>query len=305
MRLISVSDAVAMIPEVSDVSFVDSGSQKCVFRAKYDSQWIALKFVLIRNYQAVTSENEEVDSAIRRKEEPSDLKRVKREMATMSLIRSPFMSRLGQLAPRMLESPAGQWFFCYSESWIDGQTLRDILQQHAPISITDTVRLADEMAQAIGELEVNEIVHRDVKPGNIMRRMSDGHWVLLDLGICLDLADTSITGGGIGPHTPAYCSPEQLDPNRKNEVDTRSDMFSLGVVLYEASTGVHPLAALRDQPEGTVEMAHAYSVIKPSSHRRDYPRALEKVVMRLMGWEPFERYNDWQKVRNALARILL
>jgi len=305
MPLLSMSDATAMVPEVKIISFVCCRGQKCVFRALYGSDPIALKFVLIRGYRAVTSEDEEVDSAIRRREEPWDLKHVKREMAIMSRLHSPFMSRLGQLTPRLLESPAGEWFYCYSESWIDGQTLAEILEQHSRISIADTVQLADEMAQAIGELGVQSVVHRDVKPGNIMRRAGDGHWTLLDLGISLDLADTSITGGGVGPHTPGYCSPEQLDPHRKVEVDTRSDMYSLGIVLYQASTGVHPLATVEGAEEGTVDMTQRFSVSKPSSVVEDYPRALEKVVMMLLGWEPFERYGDWQKVRNALARILL
>ena len=305
MPLLNMSDATAMVPEVEIISFVCCQGQKCVFRALYSHDPIALKFVLIRGYCAVTSEDEEVDSAIRRREEPWDLKRARREMAIMSRLHSPFLSRPGQLTPRLLESPAGEWFYCYSESWIDGQTLAEILEQRSRISIPETVQLADEMAQAIGELAVQLIVHRDVKPGNIMRCTGEGHWILLDLGISLDLADTSITGGGVAPHTPGYCSPEQLDPHRKGEVDTRSDMYSLGIVLYQASTGAHPLATVEQNQEGTVDMTQRFSIAKPSSMVEDYPRALEKVVMMLLGWEPFERYGNWQKVRNALARILL
>lgn len=96
---------------------------------------------------------------------------------------------------------------------------------------------------AIERLRVLRKVHRDVKPANIMRRYRTGEYVLIDPGYALDMSGPSLTRALAIPGTLAYMSPEQTIIDLKRVLDFRSDLYSLGVVMYEALTGVHPYCA--------------------------------------------------------------
>lgn len=100
--------------------------------------------------------------------------------------------------------------------------------------------MTEQLLKVIVQLEEHQVVHRDIKPANIMRR-NDGKWYLIDFGIArgLNMASLTMTQAQVGPHTPGYGAPELFQYN-KREIDSRSDLFSLGVVIFEAVTGKHP-----------------------------------------------------------------
>ncbi len=102
------------------------------------------------------------------------------------------------------------------------------------------------LSEAVAHLESRRLVHRDIKPDNILLRV-DGSAVLVDLGIARHLEDTSLTQSwlGQGPGTPAFAAPEQLR-NEKAMIDWRTDQFSLGVTLSIAMLGMHPYSGTRD-----------------------------------------------------------
>jgi Tol biopolymer transport system component/tRNA A-37 threonylcarbamoyl transferase component Bud32 len=190
--------------------------------------------------------------------------------------------------------------------YLDGTTLDDRLNVHG-LSVSETLRYAEEIASALQEAHRIGIVHRDLKPSNVMLTRSGAK--LLDFGVAKLLAeqsgrsvDTSSTtetsertsrGAVIG--TPAYMAPEQLDGQ---EADARSDIFALGAVLYEMLTRRR---AFEGDDRSSLRQAIATTEpAAPSSIRPSCPRALDHVVLSCLAKEPEER---WQSAHDVMVEL--
>lgn len=123
------------------------------------------------------------------------------------------------------------------EQWVDGVSLKEKLAQ-GPISNSLILQIAFDILSVLVEAEAHKIVHRDIKPDNILITPDESSCWLVDFGIARHLGRTSLTAGFM-PHTLGYAPLEQLNC-LKSEIDTRSDLFSLGVTLYECIEGVNP-----------------------------------------------------------------
>ncbi|MET9803176.1 tetratricopeptide repeat protein [Streptomyces sp. NPDC006368] len=175
---------------------------------------------------------------------------------------------------------------------LDGRNLSQVLEDHTPrpLPVHDVVDIAAQVAEALAHTHRQGIVHRDLKPANIMR-LTDGTVKICDFGIARlggDIGFTSrLTGTGIAMGTPHYMSPEQISGN---QVDHRSDLYSLGCVLYEIATGVPPfdlddawaiLIGHRDTPPEP-----------PRRHRPELPVFFERLVLDLLAKTPGDRPPD-------------
>lgn len=135
-----------------------------------------------------------------------------------------------------IENQSGIYIF---EEYVDGETLREILNR-GKLPLEEVLGLSEYLLNIIIQMEDKQIVHRDIKPDNIIKDKT-GEWFLIDFGIAraLTLESLTFTEVNIGPHTPGYGAPELFQYNKK-DIDSRADLFSLGVVLFEAITGKHP-----------------------------------------------------------------
>ena len=146
------------------------------------------------------------------------------------------------------------------EQRIDGSSLRDIIASGKRYSLAEAVDFLTQSLVFIDEISKQKIVHRDVKPENIMLT-DDGRYFFLDFGIARILDAESITETGFGgPNTPGYAAPEQF-AGMKDIVDSRADLFSLGVVTYELIKGENPF---RKNAQGVLGILYNTATITPT-----------------------------------------
>ncbi len=234
------------------------------------------------------------------REDPTARKRFLREAKSAAALDHPFICHIHEVGEE-----DGKDFIAME--YVRGHTLKDKLAK-GPLPLNDAIEKAVEIAEALEEAHKQGIVHRDLKPSNIMVT-PQGHVKVMDFGLAKRLvpaegvgsqAETltgSLTKTDTTMGTLAYMSPEQL---RGEEVDTRSDVFSFGVVLYEMMAGVHPFlkpqrmetasAILRDEPS-------------PLGHYvPDLPEVLEHTVKKMLAKHHQHRYESAREVRVDLEQ---
>lgn len=130
-------------------------------------------------------------------------------------------------------------YLCIEEEYIKGYTLEERLCKEK-LTLNEGIKLLRTLLEIAVVLEEIKIVHRDIKPGNIICA-NTGEYYLIDFGIARILGQTSLTmtEAMVGPHTPGYGAPELFQYSKK-DIDIKSDLFSIGVVLFESLTGEHP-----------------------------------------------------------------
>jgi tRNA A-37 threonylcarbamoyl transferase component Bud32 len=179
--------------------------------------------------------------------------------------------------------------------YVDGETLDDVLAREKVLPPERVVAIAEPVARALDAAHQKGMVHRDVKPGNIMLDRS-GTVKVVDFGIARAAADDTLTQTGIVLGTAAYLSPEQA---QGVAVDPRSDVYSLGCVLYEMLTGRKPFT-------GDSALAIAYKHVRedpapPSQVNPDIPPELEAVVMTAMAKDQAQRFPSGGAMQEALS----
>ena len=184
--------------------------------------------------------------------------------------------------------------------YVDGPSLAQVLRADGPLHPNRAAEIASEVAGGLGFAHSRGVVHRDVKPGNVLLTKS-GQAKVTDFGIAraLSSADDDLTQAGSVMGTATYFSPEQA---QGLSVDPRSDLYSLGVVLYEMVTGRPPFA-------GDTPLAIAYKHVQdqppsPSTLMPTLPPGLEAIIMKLLQKNPDDRYASAEDLRMDLGRFL-
>ncbi len=184
----------------------------------------------------------------------------------------------------------------YLMPYVSGETLRDKMSRERHLPIDAAARIACEAADALSYAHGQGVIHRDIKPENIL--LSGGHAIVADFGIAraIDVGGVQqLTRTGMGgPGTPAYMSPEQLMGDRK--LDGRSDIYSLGCVLYEMLTGKPPFVGKEGFVKRFTEPAP-----RPSVVRKEVPHWLDDVVAKALERDPGDRFGRADEIVRALS----
>src|SRR5881628_1460428 len=191
---------------------------------------------------------------------------------------------------------AGPYLF-YVMPYVEGESLRDLLDREKQLSQEDTIRITTEVASALGYAHAHGVVHRDIKPENIL--LSGGTAVVADFGIARAAAggsDKPLTQTGTVIGTPAYMSPEQS--TGAVAIDGRSDQYSLACVVYEMLVGEPPFTGPTAQ---AVIARHSLDMVSPPSIvRSTIPDAVEAAILRALSKLPADRYSTTALFAEAL-----
>jgi eukaryotic-like serine/threonine-protein kinase len=187
----------------------------------------------------------------------------------------------------------------YMMPFVTGESLRDRLRRQPQLPVHEAVQIACEVAQAADYAHGHDIVHRDIKPENVL--LHEGHAVVADFGICRAITHASdadpITLAGMAVGTPQYMSPEQAAGER--EIDGRSDIYSLGCVLYEMLVGEPPFTGRTAQAVIAKRFAGAVPsvrVVRPA-----VPIEVERAVLRALALDPDDRFQTGAAFATALT----
>lgn len=218
-----------------------------------------------------------------------------REIRTTAAMRHPHIVPL-------FDSGEADGFLYYVMPHIEGRSLEDVLAETPVLPLDDAVRIVSEVADALSYAHSRGIIHRDIKPGNIM--LESGHAVVMDFGIASAVrsaTDSKLTQDGMLVGTPWYMSPEQATAD--DTIDGRTDQYSLACVLFEALNGAPPFTGSAAQVimRHVVETPPALTALKPHT-----PLHIAAAVDRALAKEPGDRYpniRQWTEALQAASTI--
>jgi serine/threonine protein kinase len=198
---------------------------------------------------------------------------------------------------RMYDLNKEEGSYYITMEYVPGEDLKSTIRRVGPLGTGKTIFIAKQVCEGLEEAHRLGVVHRDLKPQNIMID-KEGNARIMDFGIARSIVGKGITGAGVMIGTPEYMSPEQAEVK---EVDQRSDIYSLGVILYEMVTGQVPFEG--ETPLG-IAMKHKSEVPKdPKELNAQIPNDLSRVILRCMEKDKEKRYQSTGEVRSELEKI--
>ena len=188
----------------------------------------------------------------------------------------------------------------YTMPYVEGESLRQRMARQGPLPLDQAVRIATQVLGALGYAHAHDVIHRDIKPENLLLTQ-DGNTLVADFGIAraLGKGDDQLTQTGMSVGTPAYMSPEQAVGER--HLDARTDIYSLGVVVYEMLAGEPPYTGATAQAILARRFAEAPRPLR--TLRDTIPEPIEQAVQKALAKAPADRFADAREMRVALSKV--
>src|SRR3990172_6258928 len=276
---LSMDEARAMFPEYDFISALPPSAQKAAFEVRdSDGQHLCLK-VIAPDY---------------------GIDRLEREVLALQSLDHPNVARLIEYT---FSTREGHQRHFVIEEFVEGSDLSASLVDRQPWHLNEVASVFGKLLDGLSKIHDLRIVHRDLKPSNIrMRNGTDP--VIIDLGLArhLDRTDLTRTEEGAAIGTPAYFSPEQFS-GTKHDIDQRTDLFAVGLLIYQAAVGTHPF----------LEEGMSYQNLKDAVLKADdylshegflaLPAEWQLIVSKLLEHEKVKRPVSSRQVRSVLARI--
>jgi len=284
-----LNDVKKAIPEAPNLKYLDSGGYKFVYEDIINGKKEAIKIVYIPdnpNDQQVREEN---------------VSRIEREIEIVNNTKTESLVKLGSIKKRE-EKIGGETFFIYSEEYLEGENLRDLIKKTYKPDESELKMLCLSLISCIEEFSAsrNEIIHRDIKPKNIIKTGdASRQFVLFDLGIAFYTSGTNLTQN---PHhvpgTRENIPPEFFDPSFRDRIDYRSDLYNAGLTIYEYATQKHPFRSKSEY----VTLSNIQN-IKPDPLIKLRPDLDPKFCTLIDSWlkkKPMLRQRNFDAIKNIL-----
>ncbi len=190
--------------------------------------------------------------------------------------------------------------FWFTMPYVEGESLRDRLRRERQLPLEDALRIAQQAAQALQYAHDHGVVHRDIKPENLLLTR-DGNTLVADFGIARALssgaAESRLTETGLAVGTPAYMSPEQAAGDRG--VDARTDVYSLGAVLYEMLAGEPPYTGATTQALIVKRLTEPAPSVR--AVRSSVPESVDQAMRKALAAVPADRFSTMAQFGQALT----
>lgn len=226
-----INDARNAVPEAHNLTFLIQGGFKSVYYDNINGKKEAIKLVRIPDDPS--------DPEIK----TENLSRINREVDIIRRVKTDKLVKLGSIKPRE-EIINDETYFIYSEEFLDGENLNDIINKRYKPDQKELKELCKSLITCIIEFKnaPEIIVHRDIKPLNVIKTLDQNRkFVLIDLGIAFYTAGTHLTPNpNQVPGTRENLAPEYFDSNFRERIDYRADLYNAGLTIYEFATGEHP-----------------------------------------------------------------
>ena len=261
--------------------FINKGGFKQVFEIEINGTKEALKVTkLFDETEIDPDKQEELKSEL--------LARSTREVTLIKKLGGKNIVALGSIDATVIDAD-GKPFFLYTEEFIPGKTLDTAIRDNGS-SLPDFKQVKTLFKNGLDILqtfEQNRIIHRDIKPQNIMMTNDAVRpFVFFDLGIAFDQQGTSLTARTFAPGTLRYRAPETLDPDYKSSIDIRSDLFSFAATTFEFAAGVHPIHPPKATPGETFYRLLKVNAEPLANKRADIPAAFCNLIDRCLKKKP-------------------
>jgi len=272
----TVPQRVPVIPGYTDLTLIGRGAVGAVYRATQVklNRPVAIKVLLGQAFS-----------------NPEDEARFRAEALTVARLQHPNVIQILDIGEDT-EVPF------LAVEFMEGGTLESRMTGK-PLSIPDALRMVYQIARGVGAVHAKGVVHRDLKPANILLT-ADGVPKVADFGLAKQLGAEALTMTGAVLGTPAYMAPEQA-AGQLRQISPRTDVYALGVILYQCLTGVAPHRG--DTILQTLERVRSEVPLPVRYHRADIPADLEEVVSRCLRKRPAERYATADALADDLARV--
>lgn len=226
--------------------------------------------------------------------------RTRREISAMKKCDTPLIGKL--IDTGKFTATNNKVYFYSIEEYLDSGTLSDKIN-NSVLSPGTVKSYALTLTMAISYLKNLKLVHRDIKPDNIMFRSTDSNPVLVDLGLVRDLSNSSLTLSWLprGPGTPYFSSPEQLN-NEKQLITWKSDQFSLGIVLGICLTGQHPFQEENKNPQDAVDLIVQRKNFTDSFIGKTQSLGFHGLLKMLSPW-PIQRFHSPETMFNYFKGV--
>lgn len=277
---------------VEDIRFLNEGGFKAVYEASIAGSREALKVIFVPEEESMPDDRDEI------------ILRTKREIESLRQLESRFIVKLGSLTPFQCQIQSHE-YIVYSEELLTGSSLRSQIRSSPRPTLASCISLFACLLDVIAELKSKELIHRDIKPDNIISLDNNERpFVILDFGIAFKLHSTAITRNpDMRQGTLPYMAPEMFDPNFRELMDYRSDLYSAGVTIYEYATQVHPIARRGDDDLTTMHRIVDMKPVRLSIIRDDFPAEFCGIIDQLIRKKPILRPSNLTELRALIERL--